>query len=45
MNVDISYRTINSIKQKSRNFAKGVVDTGRIYFNGAKDKIAKDMIL
>ena len=42
---DISYRTNNGIKQKNRNFAEGIVDTGRIHFNDAKDRITKDMIL
>ena len=42
---DISYRTNNSIKQKNRNFTEGIIDSGRIHFNDAKDKITKDMIL
>ena len=42
---DISYRTNNGIRQKTRNFAEGIVDSGRIHFNDAKDKITKDMIL
>ena len=42
---DISYRTNNGIKQKNRNFAEGIVDSGKINFNDAKDKITKDMIL
>ena len=42
---DISYRTNNGIRQRNRNFAEGIVDTGRIHFNDAKDKITKDMIL